>query len=95
MEKSEKECNPKIVSYFVECGNFNYEYNCELCDNVDCEHWKEWHNDNELWKNKSYEHWGNGRIFKKIECDNDCMKPWNCDECVDNYKQWLESESEG
>lgn len=33
--------------------------------------------------------------LSKIECNENCTKPWNCDECVDNYKQWLESESEG
>lgn len=35
------------------------------------------------------------KYLKKIECDNECMNPWDCDECLDNYKQWLESESEG
>ena len=33
--------------------------------------------------------------LSKIECNENCMKLWNCDECVDNYKQWLQSESEG
>lgn len=40
MEKS-KVCTPKIINYFVECGNLNYEYNCEKCDENSCEHWIE------------------------------------------------------
>ncbi len=39
------ECKPKIISYFIECGNLNYAYNCELCDNTDCEIWKEFNED--------------------------------------------------
>lgn len=44
MEKSEIDCKPKIINYFVECGNLNYEYNCELCDNSDCPYWDEFNN---------------------------------------------------
>ena len=38
-----EKCKPKIIDYY------NYKYNCEECDNVDCENWKEWHeiNNNE------------------------------------------------
>lgn len=41
-------CKPKIIRWFIESNNDNVEYNCEKCDDVDCEYWKEWHNDNEL-----------------------------------------------
>lgn len=34
-------CKPKIVNYFIECENLNYEYNCELCDKEECPHWVE------------------------------------------------------
>ncbi len=46
------ECKPKIVSYFLECGNLNYSYNCELCDNDSCELWKEFNEINENKRSK-------------------------------------------
>ena len=45
MEKSEKNCKPKIVSYYNDYHNINIEYNCELCDNDECPQWKEWHDE--------------------------------------------------
>ena len=45
MEKSEINCKPKIVNYFVECENVNYSYNCEYCDKCECDYWVKWHNE--------------------------------------------------
>mgnify|MGYP003301655253 CR=1 FL=1 len=42
---SEFECEPKIVSYYI-C---DLKYNCELCDNIECVHYKKFNeveNDN-------------------------------------------------
>lgn len=30
--------------------------------------------------------------LNKIECNEDCCRDWNCNECVNGFKQWLESE---
>lgn len=38
-----KDCEPKIISYFIEAHNLNMQYNCEICDNDACDHYKEWH----------------------------------------------------
>jgi len=43
--QEEEKCKPKIIRYYEDYHNLNYDYNCEECDNVDCEHWQEWHND--------------------------------------------------
>lgn len=40
-----EDCKPKIINYFNEANNLNIEYNCELCDKTECEHWKEWHDE--------------------------------------------------
>ena len=45
----EFECQPKIISYFIDYHNDNFSYNCELCDNMECVHYKEFNevvNDN-------------------------------------------------
>lgn len=45
MERLKENCKPKIVSYCSDYINIDFEYNCELCDNVECQQRKEVNNE--------------------------------------------------
>ena len=44
-----EDCKPKIIRYYLDYHDYNFDYNCEMCNNELCVHWKEFNeveNDN-------------------------------------------------